>query len=113
MFDPVGFTAYALDAVLLFTAWCVLALLVALLYGRACRFADKQAREDEEMREFLAAVGRDELWKARTARMIANADALARDVQYARQTALLNGTVWRAPLLADEDIDSIPRIEVG
>lgn len=109
MTDPVGFTAYAIDTALFIAGWCVLALIIGLLYVRLCRLADRRSREEREMREFLTAVGRDAR-RAHTAAMIANADELARDVRNARQTARLAGTIRRAPLVAVEDIDSIPQV---
>jgi hypothetical protein len=100
---------WAMLATAFLIAWLALALVVALVYGQFCRLADRRSREVEEMRELLTAAGRDAR-RAHSAAMIANADALARDVQYARQTARLNGTVRRAPTLAAEDIDSIPQV---
>lgn len=104
MTDPVGFTAYAIDTALFIAGWCVLALIIGLLYVRLCWLADKRAREEQEMREFLTAVGRIRR-EEHLAEMIANADAMVAEVNDARAIGRILRDVRNAPVLAEADID--------
>lgn len=104
MLDPVGVTAYTVDVVLFAAAWIALALAIGMGFGQVCRWADRRAARDRELRELLADLGRLAQMDRRLA-MIANVEALVNDVRFSGQTARLADVVRRAPLVAVEDID--------
>lgn len=103
MFNPVGVTGYTVDVVAFCAAWLALALAIGLGFGQVCRWADRRAAREREMRELLADIGRLAQMDRRL-EMVANLEGLVNDVQYARQTARLLRDVKRAPLVAVEDV---------
>lgn len=95
---------HAVDVVWFVGAWCVLALIIGFGYGQVCRWADRRAVREREMREILTLVGRL-AQEDRLARMLENTNALVSEVQDARAVRRILRDVRRAPLVAVEDID--------